>query len=76
MFATGSSPARRCTGPGVLYADGCDRLREKLRTVSSNMLLDRGIHREIEGLLKRVGEAARREADERRSRGRSMSMRL
>ena len=45
-------------GVHVLYSDGCGRLREGLRTVSSNMLLDRGVHREIEGLLKRVGEAA------------------
>ena len=45
-------------GVHVLYSDGCDRLREELRIVSRNTLLDRSIRKEIEGLLKRVGEAA------------------
>ena len=44
-------------GVHVIYTDGFNRLHEELRSLSQNMLLDRGVESEISAVLKQLGKA-------------------
>ena len=44
-------------GVHVIYTDGFNRLHEELRSLSQDMLLDRGVESEISAVLKQLGKA-------------------